>query len=121
MKTSKNCLGTITFEYKFSGMKKVQEFDVYPIDKNSKEPAIITIQSDTRIGRINLENGEVLLSKPHAGGAYFHHLVIGQLSKSTFPADDLETLKDAIKGTAGEQVGNNFMAVYCDNSKADSI
>lgn len=121
MKVSKNCLGTTSFEYKFEGMRKPQEFDVYPIDKNSKEPIIITIQSNTRIGKIDLESGKVFLSKPHQNGAYFCHLAMEKLSESILPAEDLETLKKAIKRTAGELVGNNCLGVVCDNSKAALI
>lgn len=89
------------------------------MDKKSSEK-IITIQSDTRIGKINLDNGKIYLSKPHAGGAYFHHLSMDTLSESTLHADDLKILKSAIIGTAGELVGENGL-VYCDNSKAELI
>jgi hypothetical protein len=119
MQVSKNCLGTATFIYKFTGMKKEQEFDVYPMDKKSSEK-VITIQSNTRIGHINLDTGKVKLSKPHTGGAYFHHLSMDTLLESTLHAEDLNTLKNAIIGTAGELVGNNCL-VYCDNSKAELI
>jgi len=112
-------MGTVSFIYKFAGMKKEQEFDVYPIDKNSNEK-IIVIQSDKRIGRINLENGKVYLSKPHSGGAYFLHLSIDVLSESILHAEDLNILKSAIIKTAGELAGDNGI-VYCDNSKANLI
>lgn len=119
MQVSKNCLGTATFQYKFSGMRKEQEFDVYPLDKKSSEK-VITIQSSTRIGKINLDNGKVYLSKPHAGGAYFPHLSIDKLSESLLPIEDLNSLKSFIVGTSGELVGDNKL-VYCDNSKANLI
>jgi hypothetical protein len=119
MKAKKNCMGTITFEYKFAGMRLSQEFDVYPIDKKSTDK-VVTIQSNTRIGKINLENGNISLSKHHSGGAYFHHLSMDTLSESILPAEDLQTLRDAIIGTSGELVGNNGI-IFCDNSNAATI
>jgi hypothetical protein len=119
MQVSKNCMGTVTFVHKFEKMRKEQEFDVYPMDKKSSEK-VITIQSNTRIGQINLDNGNVCLSESHSNGAYFIHLGMDALSKSTLSTEDLNTLKNAIIGTAGELVGNNGL-VYCDNSKAELI
>lgn len=63
----KNIMGTASFDAKFDGMRKAQDFIVYPM-KDSAESALI--QSDTRIGRINMQTGAVILSKPHSSGAY---------------------------------------------------
>ena len=51
-----NIMGTISFNMKIEGMRKFQDFIVYPIQKNDSEK-VITIQSDTRIGRLNLKIG----------------------------------------------------------------
>lgn len=113
MEAKKSCMGTIVFEYKFPGMRKEQEFIFYPIDRNNTSNEI-TIQSDTRIGRVNLENGNVSLSKSHSNGAYFHHLWMdAPLSESVLPAEDLKILRDAIIGTDGELVGSNGIVSIC--------
>ena len=50
---SKNIMGTTDIEMKISGMRKPQRFSVYPIGKDDTDK-IITIQSETRIGKIKL-------------------------------------------------------------------
>lgn len=109
----RNIMGTTSFDGKFPGMRKAQDFIVYPM-KDSAESAMI--QSDTRIGRINLQTGEILMSKPVSSGAYSVHLmfakVIGKLS-----GEDLLLLKAGIFGSAHGHAGTNGV-VFCDNSAA---
>lgn len=113
----KNRMGTISFDAKFAGMRKPQEFIVYPI-KAGDDAKQLLIQSDTRIGHINTETGSVKMSKPHANGAYFIHLyeaiVIDKL-----PRDDLFMLKAHIFTTAHGDAGRTENRVIgCDNSGA---
>jgi hypothetical protein len=110
----KNIMGTVSFDGKFPGMRKAQDFIVYPM-KEWKE-CVVTIQSDTRIGFIHLETGTVTLSRPKPGGAYFVHLngaaVVGRLD-----AEQLLMLKAGVMGTASGKAGTNGI-VYVDNSAA---
>ena len=76
----KNHVGTLSFTMKGEGMRKAQEFVVYPgIDACN----MVTIQSDTRIGKLDTTNGTVRMSQPHAGGAYFLHLSMDKVTKYT--------------------------------------
>jgi len=54
-------MGTVSFDGKFDGMRKAQDFIVYPMHEgNSADSALV--QSDTRIGRIDLQTGAVIMS-----------------------------------------------------------
>jgi hypothetical protein len=109
----KNIMGTASFDGQFPGMRKPQDFIVYPM---KEQTTLAKIQSDTRIGLINLDSGAITLSKPRAGGAYFMQLqgaqVIGCLS-----AEELLMLKAGIMSTASGHAGTNGV-MYCDNSAA---
>lgn len=111
-----NRMGTASFDLKLVGMRKPQDFIVYPITKETKE---LTIQSDTRIGTINVSTGKGKMSQSHASGAYFHHLNFDKLTDFELSADDLDKLTSGIKKTAGDSVGSN--GITTDNSGADKI
>ena len=115
----KNCMGTISIDAKFKGMRKAQDFIVYPIPEGESTEKI-KIQSDTRIGYINLENGIVSLCPPKSSGAYFHDLMfvknVDILSKS-----ELAGLKFRMIQTADKNAGNNFMHITTDNKGADQV
>lgn len=113
----KNRLGTMCFEAKFHGMRKSQEFTVYPIKERGCETA--TIQSDTRIGQIRLSDGAVFLSKSRAGGAYFHHLAEA-VRVDGFSAEDLLIFKAYVCATADSAAGDTGV-VYVDNSGAAGV
>jgi len=115
LKIKKNILGTISLTLKIKGMRKAQEFTTYPISKESKN---ITIQSDTRIAKVNLD-GTGLCSKPHQNGAYFVHLQMDKLTPFKFNTDDWLKIVESIGLTEGENVGN--CVVKSDNSGAKSI
>ena len=117
-KIEKNCMGTLELTMKFAGMRKAQEFTVYPI-KGDDQAQIITIQSDTRIGEINLGTGWVRMSKPHASGAYFHHL-IECTNIVKLEADALLMLKAELFATADKKAGTNGV-MHCDNSGAARV
>lgn len=113
-----NVMGTANLDLKIPGMRKAQEFTVYPIDKDSKDRKI-TIQSDSRIGVINLDSGNGAMSQSHSSGAYFHHL---SLDKKTFfhlSPLDTQNLRMHIFTTAGSEVGES--GIVSDNSGAVRI
>lgn len=112
-----NLLGTVSFEAQFKGMRRSQDWIVYPIpDENIDR---IKVQSDTRIGYIMLETGLVKMSKPHANGAYNQHLAeVAIIDK--VGAEDLFMLKAHIAASANAKAGNNGM-VYTDNKGAIGV
>jgi hypothetical protein len=119
----KNCMGTMSFDGKFPGMRKAQDFIVYPI-KAGEVPKEIEIQSDTRFGAVELATGKVFMSKPHANGANGWHLALeGRgLSLCTLPAEELLLLKGHIMGTASAEAGKKENGIMqCDNSGAINI
>jgi hypothetical protein len=114
----RNCMGTTSFDAKFPGMRKAQDFIVYPMHSGNDATKAM-IQSDTRIGFIHMESGTITLSKPRAGGAYGVHLngaqVVGRLS-----SENLLMLKAEIFGSAHGNAGTNGI-VYTDNSAAVDV
>lgn len=116
----RNCMGTIDFTAQFKGMRKAQSFIVYPV-KSGDDTGQLLIQSDTRIGYIKLDTGTVWMSRPHAGGAYSHHLaeraIIDKLD-----TEDLFSLKANVFATAHGDAGRSINRVIgCDNSGALEI
>lgn len=118
----KNNMGTTSFNGKFSGMRKEQDFIVYPI-LNIK--TTIMIQSDTRFGYIEIVTGVCTLSASHANGAHSMTFVMDKLNNKckvdTIPQEELNNLLNFIRGTSNPMAGNNGMNVFCDNSKAHTI
>ena len=112
----KNRMGTLSFDMKISGMRKSQDFIVYPVSEKSDS---ILIQSDTRIGRINMTNGKGIMSQSHANGAYGVHLSMDKLVPFELTESQLQDLKEKIGGTAGDSVGSRN--VLSDNSFADKF
>lgn len=111
-------MGTLDLNAKFNGMRKAQEFIVYPI-KDSETPESILIQSDTRIGRIDLNTGTVTMSPPRAGGSYGIHLAFAKVI-DTLSTEELAGLKFRLFQTASPMAGNNGV-MYTDNSGADKV
>jgi hypothetical protein len=114
----RNFMGTTDVEMKISGMRKPQSFIVYPISKDGSGD-IITIQSETRIGKIDLSSGRGLMSQSHSNGAYFVHFQMDKLTPFTISESDLEDLKMHIFKTAGDNVGSR--GIVSDNSGASRI
>lgn len=116
----KNIMGTVSFDGKFSKMNKSQKFIIYPINKKSN---VIHIQSDTRFGQINIDSGEVIMSKSHSSHANFVSLHMDNLKgvsvRDTLSKEIFNSLKEKIKETSGYSVGNDV--ITCDNSMAGSI
>lgn len=115
----KNCMGTLSLTCKFNGMRKSQEFIVYPL-KASDETNKILIQSDTRIGHIFLSSGDVSLCPPVSSGAYSPHLMFAK-TIDKLNDDELVNLKLSIFTTKGEKVGDNALQIFTDNSGADKV
>lgn len=111
----RNCMGTCSFTAQFKGMRKPQEFDVYPIPAG--DPADrIKIQSDTRLGYLVMATGEVLMSKSYPRGAHgIPREEITPLDKLT--DEDLTLIKSHVMASSNEHAGTNG-AVYCDNGGA---
>ena len=113
-----NILGTTDIEMKISGMRKPQEFSVYPLGKDDAEK-IITIQSSTRIGRLDLSTGRGVMSQSHPNGAYFVHFQMDKLIPFTVNESDLEDIKASVFKTAGSKVGGQ--GIFSDNSGASGV
>lgn len=117
-----NSMGTASFFGKLDkGMRKEQDFSVYPISKDSASK-VITIQSDTRIGRIDLETGKGVMSKSHASGAFFVHLQIDQLTHFQLSEGDRSALQVKIFLSSDSNAGKSQNGVVLsDNSGAINI
>ena len=117
----KNCLGTLDFTAQFDGMRKPQEFCVYPM--NETDGRKVQIQSDSRFGVINLEAGKLALSASSPGATYVtwaKHLFQRKVTFVTIPPSELAALKDAIRGTGKVGLAGTG-PVYTDNSGALQI
>lgn len=115
----RNIMGTVSFDGQFHGMRKPQDFIVYPLPAGY-ERATIKIQSDTRIGLVNLETGEIMMSKPQASGAYNHHLATAKLLPAKLDGETLLILKAQILATASAKAGTNGV-IHTDNSGAAAV
>lgn len=109
----RNCLGTMSFDARFPGMRKPADFVTYPVPAGTA-PSRIVVQSDTRIGTIDLQTGAVHLSPPRAGGAGFVHLR-GAAECTRLDAETLLMLKAGLVATAERQRG---AVVQVDNAGA---
>lgn len=111
----KNIMGTLDIIFKIKGMRKPQDFLLYPITKESKN---LKIQSNTRIAFLNLE-GKGKMSQSHQNGAFFHHFQMDKLTDFEFSQTDWQQIVDYIGTTQGDLVGSSV--VKSDNSGAKSI
>lgn len=106
----KNIMGTVSFEGLFSGMRKAQDFIVYPMQESSEE---IQIQSDHRFGRIDLSTGKGVISANRANYANSVWLQLCEIhgTSKSFELDkeELQTLRQWIKSTGGLLVGESFV------------
>ena len=114
----KNCMGTLSIEFKFNGMRKAQEFIIYPV-KAGETPDNLLIQSDTRIGRIDLNTGAVTMSPPRSGGSYNVHLMFAT-HIDTLDREEIAGLKFRLIQTADRMAGNNGV-IYTDNSGVEAV
>jgi hypothetical protein len=112
----RNCMGTVSFDGKFTGMRKPQDFIVYPLHAGNQTDRL-KIQSRTRIGEIDLATGWVDLTKSWPSGAYGVHLAFAQQKLCKLPDEQLFMLKAHVLDSASGKAGTNG-AVYTDNSGA---
>lgn len=116
----KNRMGTISFDGKFAGQRKPQDFIVYPIHSDGRTDRIM-VQSDKRIGHIYMDDGRVVMTPSIAGGAYGHHLSRAECIDALTSAE-LFVLKSHIFATAHGAAGkaeNGF--IKTDNSGALNV
>lgn len=114
-----NRMGTTNLIMKIKGMRKSQDFVVYPISKDDSSK-VIKIQSDTRIGLLDLDTGKGKMSKSHPSGAYFHHLQTDKLTEFKLSEVDLQALRLKIFTSNDKKAGSNGI-VHTDNSGAKSV
>lgn len=112
----KNILGTLSFELKLPKMRKPQEFIVYPVSSGDADKPI-TIQSDTRIGVIDLNSGKGLMSQSHSGGAYFVHLSVDEKVRFRLDETQLELFREKMRSTS--KTGDSFIKM--DNEGASQF
>jgi hypothetical protein len=111
----RNIMGTTDIMLKIKGMKKPQEFIVYPISSEQSGKPIM-IQSSTRIGYLDLKSGKGLMSQSHTNGAYGYHFSNDKKVPFRISEIDLQKIKEHIQSTAGSKVGNSV--VFSDNTGA---
>ncbi len=113
----KNIMGTVSFDGKFSGMRKPQDFIVYPMQDSGE---IIDIQSDHRFGQIDLATGKGVLSANRAQYANAPWLGLCVINRTAvdveLATEERETLRQWIKSTGGVAVGASL--VISDNTGA---
>ena|ERR1035437_6924905 len=116
----KNNMGTVSFDGQFTGMRKAQDFIVYPMQDAG---TVIRIQSDKRFGALDIETGRGILSASRAQYANSVWLQMSVANKTAvaieLPAEELQTLRGWIKSTGGLLVGESF--IKCENLGALSI
>lgn len=105
-----NIMGTVSFDGQFKGMRKPQDFIVYPVKDDGHPMTNARIQSDKRSGFVNLNSGNVVILE----GAYFNGAV---KNTDKLSAEELLSFKAAIFSTASGKAGSNGI-VFCDNSGA---
>lgn len=111
----KNNMGTISFDGKFKGMRKLQDFITYPLHAG-QDAHRVQVQSDTRIGFIDLATGAVVMTPSIPSGAYNIHLMIAR-SLDNLTGEELLLLKSHILDSASASAGTNGV-VTTDNSGA---
>src|SRR5574343_396279 len=96
-----------TVTAKLSGMRKAQEFTVYPRPSNVGEAYnLITVQSDRAIGQFDATTGVGRLNWKGSNSKYMVHLSATMGAEEyTFPADFVEACK-AAQPKPGDRIGN---------------
>jgi hypothetical protein len=118
IKVKGNIMGTTSLELKIKGMRKPQDFIVYPIStEQAGKP--ITIQSDTRFGYLDLSSGRGLMSQSHANGAYSYHFSMDKKVPFKISETDVQKIKEHLASKASSKAGNSV--IFSDNSGADKM
>ena len=103
-------------------MKKAEEFTTYPIQQGESGDKVI-LQSSHRWAELNTITGEIEISArraQYATSVWFIECKLRHITeKDQATTEQLEQMLSAIRGTASPHAGgNNFLAMYCDNSNA---
>ena len=110
-------MGTLSFDLKVKGMRKPQDFIVYPITGKTN---IIRIQSDKKWGEIDVTTGKGILSKTgNNSWAFALDVSNRNVNKFDLTPEELEELKSKIRETSGKEVGN--VIITTDNSGAELL
>jgi hypothetical protein len=113
----KNYMGTLSFDLKVKGMRKPQDFIVYPITGKTN---IIRIQSDKKWGEIDASTGRGILSKSgNTSWSFVLDVSDRNVNKFELSKEELEELKSKIRETSGKEVGN--VIITTDNSGAELL
>lgn len=103
-------MGTTSFDGAFPGMRKAQDFIIYPLDKAGTE---ISIQSEHRYGKLDLDTGKGVLSANKAQYANSVWLALcmcnGTAKVFQLTPEDLQALRKQINSTGGDLVGKSFV------------
>jgi hypothetical protein len=94
-----------SFEYKFAGMRKSQNWIIYPISDN-----IVKIQSDTRIADFDSTTGKGRMSQPKQGGARSYELLIAP--EFQFPQEVVDAINAAPELRGTQAVYDGTVAKY---------
>lgn len=113
-KIKKNCMGTISFDIKLAGMRKEQDFIVYPNPQNG----IIQIQSNDYWGEI-IDGVVTFYRDSSHSNSWDFSLAVSQGKTKKCTIENWQELRERIIGSAGALVGDYH--IVCDNSGAASI
>lgn len=114
----RNNLGTASFDGRFAGMRKAQDFIIYPVASGQSAERLL-VQSDTRIGFICMKTGEVQLAGPYPSGAYQPHLGMRKPAGS-LSGEELLLLKAHVASSASFNAGTNGI-LHTENSGARAV
>jgi hypothetical protein len=118
LQVKSNIMGTTDLIMKIKGMRKAQDFIVYPISsQDTNKP--ITIQSDTRFGYLDLTTGNGLMSQSHQNGAYSYNFMVDKKVPFRISEIDLQKIKEHLASRVGANVGSR--GILSDNSGAASF
>lgn len=116
----RSIMGTAQFDGLFLTQRKPQNFLCYPMHSGNRTDRVM-IQSDKRIGYVNLDTGEVTLSPSRTGGSCQPHLALCT-PQGTLSAEELFTLKAQIFATANGDAGRSInKLIGTDNSGAIEV
>ena len=110
------------FDAKFIGMRKEQDFIIYPLDR-SNDAATILCQSDSRWLEIDTKTGECWITSAQSGHHNRWMLAMqkaqGKAKQFTLSPVELSELKMHVFTTADKNAGNSVITT--DNSGAFNV
>lgn len=112
----KNCMGTISFNMMYKGMRKVDDFIVYPKSSDDTD-AIIRIQSGRRFGQLDLNTGKSIIAvADNANSITLSMQIALKTAKCVmFTPEQCQQLKERILDTYSSKAGTNGI-MYSDNT-----